>query len=65
MNNKFRLPLTALALSLGMIPAMAAAEDDAPPPPPPHEMRQPGPGGDMQSPGAAPGKGRPPAGSAR
>ena len=36
MNNKFRLPLTALALSLGMIPAMAAAEDDAPPPPPPH-----------------------------
>lgn len=51
MNNKFRLPLTALALSLGMIPAMAAAEDDAPPPPPPHEMRQPGPGGDIQSPG--------------
>lgn len=51
MNNKFRLPLTALALSFGMIPAMAVAEDDAPPPPPPHELRQPGPGGDMQSPG--------------
>ena len=52
MNNRFRLPLTAMALSLGMIPAMAAAEDDAPPPPPPpQEMRQPGPGGSMQAPG--------------
>ncbi len=52
MNNRFRLPLTALALSLGMFPAMAGAEDDAPPPPPPpQEMRQPGPDGDMPGPG--------------